>query len=110
MISVHSLVRFRALALSEPVVAAAASRGRGRPAAAGSAPPLDLFLLTTGVREDCGAYQKNRRKFDGTTRDILQSQWRSGARARSYYYFYYYYFLDFTLQADTRLLAPSLPS
>lgn len=58
MISVHSLVRFRALALSEPVVAAAAPRGRGRPAAAGSAPPLDLFLLTTGVREDCGAYQK----------------------------------------------------
>ena len=47
MISVHSLVRFRALTLSEPVVAAAAPRGRGRLAAAALAPPLKLFLLAT---------------------------------------------------------------
>ncbi len=51
MISVHLLVRFRALTLSEPVVAAAAPRGRGRLAAAALAPPLKLD--DRRVREDC---------------------------------------------------------
>jgi hypothetical protein len=75
MISVHLLVRFRALALSEPVVAAAAPRGRGRPAAAESAPPLKLFLQTTDECAKIVGHTENRRKIDGTTRGILQSKW-----------------------------------